>query len=85
MGTGTYFVIMNRLAHENQKVGLACAMAIVLLVIIVICTVTQKLFFKYVYRNADQDDEVMTREERKRLKQFHKEQRAAKKAAKGAM
>ena len=31
MGTGTYFVIMNRLAHENQKVGLACAMAIVLL------------------------------------------------------
>jgi len=27
----------------------------------------------------------MTREERKRLKQFHKEQRAAKKAAKGAM
>ena len=31
------------------------------------------------------DDEVMTREERKRLKQLHKEQRAAKKAAKGAM
>ena len=29
MGTGTYFVIMNRLAHENQKVGLACAMSIV--------------------------------------------------------
>lgn len=29
MGTGTYFVIMNRLAHEKQKVGLACAMAIV--------------------------------------------------------
>ena len=28
MGTGTYFVIMNRLAHERQKVGLACAMAI---------------------------------------------------------
>ena len=26
-GTGTYFVIMNRLAHENQRVGLACAMA----------------------------------------------------------
>ena len=42
MGTGTYFVSMNRLAHENQKVGLACAMAIVLLVILVICTVAQK-------------------------------------------
>ena len=55
------------------------------LLIIFACTILQKLFFKYVYRNADQDDEVMTREERKRLKQFHKEQRAAKKAAKGAM
>ena len=41
MGTGTYFVIMNRIAHENQKVGLACAMAIVLLAIIIICTVAQ--------------------------------------------
>lgn len=49
MGTGTYFVIMNRLAHENQKVGLACAMAIVLLGIIVIVTVAQKLFFNYVF------------------------------------
>ena len=44
-GTGTYFVIMNRIAHENQKVGLASAMAIVLLVIIIIVTVAQKLFF----------------------------------------
>lgn len=32
-GTGTYFVIMNKLAHESQKVGLASAMAIVLLVL----------------------------------------------------
>ncbi len=53
MGTGTYFVIMNRLAHENQKVGLACAMAIVLLGIIILCTVGQKLFFKYVFRDRD--------------------------------
>ena len=84
-GTGTYFVIMNEIAHVSQKVGLASAMAVVLLLIIFACTILQKLFFKYVYRNADQDDEVMTREERKRLKQLHKEQRAAKKAAKGAM
>ena len=49
MGTGTYFVIMNRLAHENQKVGLACAMAIVLLGIIVICTVGQNIFFKHFF------------------------------------
>lgn len=56
MGTGTYFVIMNRLAHENQKVGLACAMAIVLLVIIVICTVAQNLFFKYVFNDGTEDE-----------------------------
>lgn len=56
MGTGTYFVIMNRLAHENQKVGLACAMAIVLLVIIIACTVAQKLFFKYVFDDGTDDE-----------------------------
>ncbi len=56
MGTGTYFVIMNRLAHENQKVGLACAMAIVLLVIIVICTIAQNLFFKYVFNDGTADE-----------------------------
>ena len=33
---------MNRLAHANQKVGLACAMAIVLLGIIVLATLFQK-------------------------------------------
>ena len=53
MGTGTYFVIMNRIAHENQKVGLACAMAVVLLGIIVLCTVGQKLFFKYVLKEGE--------------------------------
>lgn len=56
MGTGTYFVIMNRIAHENQRVGLACAMAIVLLALIIICTVAQKLFFKYVFNNGDSDE-----------------------------
>ncbi len=56
MGTGTYFVIMNRLAHENQRVGLACAMAIVLLVIIIICTVAQNLFFKYAFNDGTEDE-----------------------------
>lgn len=56
MGTGTYFVIMNRLAHENQKVGLASAMAIVLLVIIIICTVAQRLFFAYVFDDGTNDE-----------------------------
>jgi multiple sugar transport system permease protein len=56
-GTGTYFVIMNRIAHTSQKVGLASAMAVVLLMIIIICTILQKLFFKYLFRDADSDDE----------------------------
>ena len=55
-GTGTYFVIMNRLAHENQRVGLACAMAIVLLVIIILFTIGQQLFFKYVFNDGTEDE-----------------------------
>ena len=56
-GTGTYFVIMNEVAHTSQKVGLASAMAIVLLMIIFACTILQKLFFKYVFRDAESEDE----------------------------
>lgn len=57
-GTGTYFVIMNEIAHVSQKVGLASAMAVVLLLIIFACTILQQLFFKYVFRNADEDSEI---------------------------
>ncbi len=74
MGTGTYFVIMNRLAHENQKVGLACAMAIVLLGIIILCTVVQNLFFKYVFDDGSEDESKAAVRAKKR---------AAKAAAKG--
>ncbi|OZG57342.1 sugar ABC transporter permease [Bifidobacterium tissieri] len=52
-GTATYFVLMDRLAHVNQKVGLASAMAVVLLVIILICAMLQQLFFNYLFRDAD--------------------------------
>ena len=58
-GTATYFVLMNRIAHTNQKVGLASAMAIVLLMIIFAATILQKLFFKYVFKNADAEDQVV--------------------------
>ena len=44
---------MDRLAHTSQKVGLASAMAIVLLIIILICALLQQLFFKYVFKDAD--------------------------------
>ncbi len=55
-GTGTYFVIMHEIAHTQQKVGLASAMAVVLLMIIFAATILQKLFFKYVFRSADDED-----------------------------
>jgi len=41
-GTSTYFVVMNKLAHTDMKVGLASAMAVVLLALIVIVTAVQK-------------------------------------------
>lgn len=55
-GTGTYFVIMHEIAHTQQKVGLASAMAIVLLMIIFGATILQKIFFKYVFKSADDED-----------------------------
>ncbi|XCP85683.1 sugar ABC transporter permease [Roseburia hominis] len=77
MGTGTYFVIMNRIAHENQRVGLACAMAIVLLALIIICTVAQKLFFKYVFTDGNSD------ESKAAVKRRKQEEKMRKKAMKG--
>lgn len=55
-GTGTYFVIMHQIAHTQQKVGLASAMAVVLLAIILVVTVAQKLFFKYIFKNPEDED-----------------------------
>lgn len=52
-GTATYFVRMDRIAHTSQKVGLASAMAIVLLIIILICALLQQLFFNYAFKDAD--------------------------------
>ncbi len=54
-GTGTYFVIMNKLAHESQKVGLASAMAVVLLVLIMIATLIQKGIEKYYFGVGDSE------------------------------
>ncbi len=64
-GTATYFVKMHEVAHTSQKVGLASAMAIVLLVIIFIATIIQKLLFKYVFKDAtDEDKGAAKRRER---------------------
>ena len=47
-GTGTYFVIMHEIAHTQMKVGLASAMAVVLLLIIFTVTILQNVFFNKV-------------------------------------
>lgn len=62
-GTATYFVMMDRLAHgNNQKVGLASAMAVVLFAIIIIVTITQKLIFYYAF-DDNQDESGVPRKE----------------------
>lgn len=68
-GTATYFVIMNKLAHESNKVGLASAMAIVLVLIILIATVIQKVIFKYFFGEGEEDS---IRAQRKRKKEAMK-------------
>lgn len=68
-GTGTYFVIMNRVAHEHQKVGLASAMAIVLLLIIIAVTIFQKIIFKIAFDDGDDSSKKISRKLRKRSKE----------------
>ena len=86
-GTGTYFVIMNEIAHTSQKVGLASAMAVVLLLIIFACTILQKLFFKYIFRDAESMDEsyaakrARMKAEKARKKEEKRRIRAQKKGA----
>lgn len=78
MGTGTYFVIMNRLAHENQKVGLACAMAVVLLGIIIIFTVVQKVVMKYLLTDKyDLELEKHEKARKKKIRQIERDNRRA--------
>lgn len=52
-GTGTYFVQMDKIAHTDQKVGLASAMAVVLLVIILICALLQKIILGVAFGDTD--------------------------------
>lgn len=68
-GTGTYFVIMNKLAHESQKVGLASAMAIVLFVLILLATMLQKLAEWYFFGVGEQDAIRTVRKQKKMQKQ----------------
>ena len=66
-GTATYFVKMHEVAHTSQKLGLASAMAIVLLIIIFAATILQKLFFKYVFKDAEDEDKGSAARREKKL------------------
>lgn len=48
-GTATFVVLMHQLAHEAGKVGLASAMAIVLLFVILVGTVLQKVLYNLIF------------------------------------
>lgn len=74
-GTGTYFVIMHEIAHTSQKVGLASAMAVVLLILILIATLLQKLFFKYVFKSSEDEDFGAAKKREKQLARLAKKGR----------
>lgn len=69
-GTATLFVLMDRLAHVNQKVGLASAMAIVLLIIILVFAILQQILFKFIFRDAD-DGVAKAKKQAKRIERQH--------------
>ena len=52
-GTATFFIKIHQMAHVSQKVGQACAMAMVLMGLILIFTAGQRLFFRYVMKDSD--------------------------------
>ncbi len=52
-GTATFFIKIHQMAHVSQKVGQACAMAMVLMALILIFTVLQRLFFRYVMKDSE--------------------------------
>lgn len=66
-GTATYFVKMHEVAHTSQKVGLASAMAIVLLLIIFVATILQKVIMNYVFKSSEDEDKNASKRREKQL------------------
>ncbi len=52
-GTATFFIKIHQMAHVHNKVGMACAMAMVLMILILVFTVAQRLFFRYVMKDSE--------------------------------
>ena len=71
-GTGTYFFVMHKLAHVNYKVGLASAMAVILLGIIVIATIIQKGIMNLILSDGDENNSKRVQRRLKKSK-YNKE------------
>jgi multiple sugar transport system permease protein len=52
-GTATYFIKMHETAHTLQKVGMASAMAVFLMLIILAAAVVQQVWFKAAFRRYE--------------------------------
>lgn len=73
-GTSTYFLLMHNMAHRHQKVGKASAMALILFGLILVVTLAQKLIFKYVFSDRDENiskktARMLRRQEARRARQ----------------
>lgn len=65
-GTATYFVVMDKLAHVSQKVGLASAMAVVLMGLILVVTFIQKWIEWYFLGTTSRDAQIEINRRKKR-------------------
>ena len=52
-GTATFFIKIHQMAHVSGKVGQACAMAMVLMALILLFTAGQRLFFRFAMKDSD--------------------------------
>lgn len=67
-GTATYFVVMDKLAHNSNKVGLASAMAVVLIFLILLVTLFQKWFSWFFLGDFENDSKLEQIKMKKRNK-----------------
>jgi len=63
-GTATFFIKIHQMAHVNQKVGQACAMAMVLMALILLFTAGQRLVFRFVMKDSDSTFSAKANEEK---------------------
>lgn len=75
-GTATYFVVMDELAHVSNKVGLASAMAVVLMGLIFLVTLFQKWFSWFFLGDFEHDSKLEQIRMKKKLQKMAEEDAA---------